>query len=85
MDMIYMRDSIAPVEPRSVLPAEPLRHAGSRPSYRFLALLLSSSGHPVSPDLPGTDRPDLLADLLDRQRRWLLGEAGSTLQEPTGP
>jgi hypothetical protein len=39
--------------------------------YRWLALLLGSRGDAIGLDLPGTDRPDLVALLLDDQKRWL--------------
>jgi hypothetical protein len=59
MDMIYLRDTISPVEPGVPLALpQPVREA--RSCYRYLALLLSAAGHPVVPDLPGTDRPDLV-------------------------
>ncbi|WP_051792649.1 nuclear transport factor 2 family protein [Amycolatopsis jejuensis] len=75
MDMIYFRDSISTVEPGAPLT---LPVPGQRASYRHLALLLSAAGHPIAPDLPGIDRPDLIEALFSEQRDWFFsGNEGS--------
>ncbi|WP_166459345.1 nuclear transport factor 2 family protein [Amycolatopsis pithecellobii] len=69
MDMIYFRDNISAVEPGAPL-ALPGSVHDQRPSYRHLAVLLRDMGHPVAPDLPGADRPDLIEALFSEQRHW---------------
>ncbi|SFO37053.1 nuclear transport factor 2 family protein [Actinomadura madurae] len=69
MDMIYFRDGISAVEPGAPLPL-PESPRPRRASYQYLALLLSAAGHPIAPDLPGSDRPDLIESLLSAQRQW---------------
>jgi hypothetical protein len=68
MDMVYFQDSLSPVHAGMALP--PPDTGGSRPSYRFLRLLLASSGFSVPADLPGLDRPDLVDRLVAEHLEW---------------
>ncbi|MCP2626816.1 nuclear transport factor 2 family protein [Mycolicibacterium smegmatis] len=72
LDMVYMRDSIVPVDPTS--PISPAAISGverNRISYQWISLLLAQKGHRIDPDLPGVDRPDLVAEFLAAQEEWL--------------
>jgi hypothetical protein len=68
LDMIYIRDTLSMVDPAAAPPPAP---RGSRAAYGFLQRFMESAGYPVSPDLPGTDRPELVAALLDSHRAWV--------------
>lgn len=74
LDMIYLRDTVAPVDPDRRIPPAAAAGAGQhRSSYRWIALLLAGKGHRIDPDLPGVDRPDLVDAFLAEQRAWLSG------------
>lgn len=70
-DAIYLRDEIAPAILGQTVVVDPAALDGFRPSYRFLAYCLSAGGFPVRDDLPGTDRPALVAALTDEIYGWL--------------
>jgi len=71
MDMIYIRDGLAPVEPGTAVPPLPVPEQ-ARSSYGFLQRVMSAAGYPVSAGLPGVDRPDLVDALLAGHGGWLL-------------
>jgi hypothetical protein len=71
--MIYIRDLLLPCNPSRTptIPAAELETY--RLSYRYLSYVLARSDHPARDDLPGIDRPDLVASLLETERAWLTG------------
>ena len=74
-DSIYGKDRIDPVLPDASLRLEPHVLASARPSYRYLTYLNRRTGYDVPQDLPGDDRPDLLAAFYAAAWEWLrLGE-----------
>ncbi|WP_224389995.1 nuclear transport factor 2 family protein [Pseudonocardia sp. ICBG1293] len=70
MDMVYLRDGMTPVEPGVAVPRLPVPER-PRTSYGFLQRVMTAAGYPVSPELPGVDRPDLVDVLLAGHGRWL--------------
>ncbi|MDR1236837.1 MAG: nuclear transport factor 2 family protein [Propionibacteriaceae bacterium] len=69
-DSIYVKDRIDPVAaPLPALDADLL--AQGRPSYRHLAYLNRQSGYTVPDDLPGVDRPDLVAACYADAEAWV--------------
>jgi hypothetical protein len=75
LDMIYMRDTIAPADPTRPIPPGVLAGVQTyRPSYRWLSLLLAAKGYQIDGELPGIDRPDLIDAFLVDQERWLFGD-----------
>ena len=71
--MIYIRDILLPCNPSRTptIPAAELEKY--RLSYRYLSYVLARSDHPARDDLPGIDRPDLVASLRETERAWLTG------------
>lgn len=67
----YQRDVMAPTNPseRLVIDAEQL--ATFRPSYKFLSYFLVRMGENPIHDLPGFDRPDLVAHRVNADQEWL--------------
>ncbi len=69
--VIYVRDMLLACNPGEVPRLDAAVLAQSRPSYRFLAYQLRENGLIPRDDLPGMDRPDLVAALRDGERQWL--------------
>lgn len=71
---IYQKDEIRPVWPSERLPdswrpeMQPFRE-----SYRVWAWAMQRRGYPVSDQLLGDDRPDLLKVFYAEEERWLAG------------
>lgn len=75
-DSIYGKDHLAAVFPGETPAIDRAVFEAGRPSYQFLTYINSQSGRPVPQDLPGDDRPDLLAAFYADAREWLeLGDA----------
>ncbi|MBF6568942.1 MAG: nuclear transport factor 2 family protein [Candidatus Binataceae bacterium] len=70
-EAIYIRDTIAPVNPWERLKIDAQKASKLRESYRFLSYSLSAGGYTVNQELPGDDRPDLLKPLYQAADRWL--------------
>jgi hypothetical protein len=68
---IYEWDTLTPVVPGTELhvPREELERF--RPSYRFLAYVMSLRGVTLGDDLYGEDRPEPLAQLYEAAHAWL--------------
>jgi hypothetical protein len=78
LDMIYLRDTIAPADPTRPIPPEALAGADvHRPSYRWISLLLAAKDYRIDAELPGVDRRDLVDAFLEDQERWLSGAGWS--------
>lgn len=69
-DAIYDRDSIIPVIPTQGAYMK-LEDLGSRSSYRCVSWVLSQRGFKIQQDLPGTDRPESVAKLMNSAFEWL--------------
>lgn len=68
---IYDKDAIFQVVPNSHLPISPSDIAPYRKSYACLSYCLERSGFPVSQELAGRDRPDLVEKLYAQFETWL--------------
>ncbi|MFB9628708.1 hypothetical protein [Nonomuraea helvata] len=68
LDAIYEKDAMAPVYPADRLAISRQDTAPYRRSYQFLTY--SARGH-LPADIPGDDRPDLVAALYDEAETWL--------------
>lgn len=73
-DSIYGKDRIDPVIPGMAVPFDENVIADARPSYQFLTYLNRKSGYTVPDDLPGDDRPELVAEFLKEASAWVRGE-----------
>jgi len=69
-DAVYLRDEIAPVIPGETVAVDPEAVKGYRSTYRLLSYCLASGGFPVSSDLAGVDRRDLVDDLVREIYGW---------------
>lgn len=67
---IYRRDELIPAIPGQAIsiPAEKL--SGFRPSYRNLSWSLDRKGYQVNNDLPGEDRPESVAAIMEEIFGW---------------
>jgi len=75
-DAIYGKDHLEAVFPSDVPKFDRVLFEAGRPSYQFLTYINSRSGRAVPQDLPGDDRPDLLAAFYADAREWLaVGDA----------
>ena len=72
LDVIYEKDMLAPVNPSDQLMINREELRQYRPSYRFLCYTLHSIGRSVNPNLPGDDRPELIAALYAETEDWLM-------------
>lgn len=70
LHVIYDRDTITPVVPMSSPPAK-FDLTGHRPSYSCIGWLMARNGFQVSQELPGSDRPELTAQLMAEAWNWL--------------
>jgi hypothetical protein len=73
LGIVYLRDSLAVVNPSERIHLDADALAAYRPSYRFLSYVLKQAGEQPRPDLPGTDVPETVQPLLDRDNAWLAG------------
>jgi SnoaL-like domain len=71
MDAIYEKDVMRPVYPADRLAVSAADTAPYRRSYQFLAY--GARGY-LPDDIPGDDRPELVAALYDDAGRWLRAE-----------
>jgi hypothetical protein len=70
-DSVYGKDRLDPVIPGQAVAIDEAELAAGRASYKFLTYLNNRSGTPVPQDLPGDDRPDLLAAFYADAEDWL--------------
>ncbi len=80
LDPIYERDTLRAAHPGVDLAIGPQDVAAYRPSYRFLAHLLSRRGYPIAEDLHGDDRPDESLAFHHAARYWLESADGPARQ-----
>ncbi|QRX81745.1 nuclear transport factor 2 family protein [Glaciimonas sp. PAMC28666] len=69
--MIYIRDMLTPVNPGRVPVIDEAEASRYRHSYRYLSYVLARTVHPVQDDLPGVDRPEMVAALRAGEAAWL--------------
>jgi len=69
-DAVYMRDELTSAIPGRSVSIDPKEVQSYRPSYRMLSYYLSSQGFSVDSNLPGEDRPDLVAALNLEIHSW---------------
>jgi len=62
-DAYYMRDEMTAAIPGQVIPIDAKEISAFRPTYRMLSYYLKSQGFEIDSNLPGEDRPDLVAAL----------------------
>lgn len=67
LDCIYERDSLVPVIPDEF----PCPEHNGRSSYSALAAVMESEGYAINMELPGDDRPEQTAELMQSARSWL--------------
>jgi hypothetical protein len=70
-DCIYQRDELKALNPAQALPIDWARLAVLRPSYCFLIAIAEMRGYRIDHELPGDDRPDLVAALYRAGTTWL--------------
>jgi len=70
LDSIYLRDEMTPVLPGKTIAVSPKAVKAFRPTYRLLSYCLASNGFPISNDLAGIDRPDLVNALVHEIYGW---------------
>ena len=70
-EAIYQKDSIAPVRPADEVPIDWDEVCRYRPSYRIWTWAMVKRGYSVPDDLPGDDRPDLVAAFYAQMAAWL--------------
>jgi hypothetical protein len=70
LDVIYVRDEIAPAIPGQPFTIQPSQLEGFRTSYRMLSYVLAAQGYAVNAELPGDDRPDLVKTVEDEVFQW---------------
>ena len=70
-DCIYQRDELKAVNPTQALPIDWERLSKLRPSYCFLISIAEARGYRIDHELPGDDRPDLVAALYREGAAWL--------------
>ncbi len=72
-EAIYQKDSIVAVNPKEEVPIDWQELRKYRDSYRIWAWAMSKRGYRVPDDLPGDDRPDIVAGFYGRMEEWLRG------------
>ena len=70
-DSIYVKDRMDPVLPGESLQLDPSILGSARRSYRYLTYLNRKGGYPVSDELPGDDRPELVAQFYADAESWM--------------
>jgi hypothetical protein len=70
-DCIYIRDELTPAILGQTVAIDLGEMKSFRPSYRNLAYSLSLKGYQANPDLPGEDRPETVARLMQEVNDWL--------------
>jgi hypothetical protein len=69
-DCIYLRDELTPTILGQTVAIDLGEMRSFRASYRNLAYSLSLKGYQVNPDLPGEDRPETVARLMQEVNGW---------------
>jgi len=72
-DGIYNKDRFDAVDTSRAIPLDRELLASLRPSYRHLGYMTASHGNPADQELPGLDRPELVAELYAQADAWLAG------------
>jgi hypothetical protein len=70
-DAVYIRDELTPAISGQSVSIDPKEVKYYRPSYRMLSYYLNRQGFGVDSNLPGEDRPDLVAVLNLEIYSWL--------------
>lgn len=70
-DNIYVKDRIDPTNPTAHIEVDAELLSRGRVSYSWLSYTNHKRGIPVPDDLPGDDRPELVAQLWSNARAWL--------------
>jgi hypothetical protein len=70
-DNIYVKDQIVPTRPGQEPALDQSLLSGSRASYQWLSYTNERRGITVPRDLPGDDRPDLVAAFWTSKQEWL--------------
>jgi hypothetical protein len=71
LDVIYEKDTLAPVNPADRLEIDRAELIAYRPSYRFISYTLRRIGRPINLHLAGDDRPELVAAVYAEADAWL--------------
>jgi hypothetical protein len=71
IDPVYEHDKLTASHPGVALPVGPAEVAEFRPSYRFLAYVLTRRGYTIGDDLLGDDRPEEVAEFYREAFDWL--------------
>ncbi|WP_414168397.1 nuclear transport factor 2 family protein [Streptoverticillium reticulum] len=71
LEGVYAHDTLTPTLPGTQLAIAPGDLAPLRPSYRFLAYVLSRRGYTIDPDFLGDDRPEEVARFYQDAHAWL--------------
>ncbi len=69
-EAIYLRDEFTPAILGQTIEIDPEEMQGFRPSYRNLSYSLARTGYEVNSALPGEDRPETVARLMDEVNHW---------------
>ena len=70
-DCIYIRDELTPTILGQTVAIDLGEMKSFRRSYRNLAYCLNLTGYRANPDLPGEDRPETVARLMQEVNDWL--------------
>jgi hypothetical protein len=73
LDNIYVKDAVVPTDPGKQVVADAALLAQGRTSYAWLTYTNVRRGMSVPDDLPGDDRPDLVAAFWEDVERWVAG------------
>ena len=71
LNAIYERDTLAPTIPGTTLDLDHEKLAQFRPSYRFVAYDISTTGRSMTADLYGDDQPEQVQALYRSAFEWL--------------
>lgn len=71
LSVTYIRDILIPCNPGRVPHIDEVELASYRRSYQYFSYIFARSNHPARNNLPGIDRPDLMAALRDSAAQWL--------------
>ena len=73
MRAYYIRDTISPTRPGVVPVIDEELYQSFRRPFRSIAYSAARAGRPVR-ELPGTDRPEEIATMVQAERLWLAGD-----------
>ena len=70
-ESIYEKDSIVPVYPDKNLDIDASKFSGYRSSYAAMCYINDFKGLKINKELPGVDKPELIASLYEAAEKWL--------------